>query len=174
MLNNLSEPIKKVLGNTSWLISDKIIRMAVGLFVAAWVARYLGPDQYGHLNFSIALVALVGVLSNLGLQELIIRKIVKEPEKRDDLLGTALIIKAVSGLLVFFISILIAFLIRPDDSLTHMLVIIIAAGPIFQSFDVIEYYFKSQVEVKYSVIAKSISFFYCRYPSRICKSGCCI
>jgi PST family polysaccharide transporter len=158
MFKNFSDPIKKVLGNTGWLISDKIIRMAIGLFVAAWVARYLGPDQYGLLNFSLALVALVGVLANLGLQELIIRIIVKEPEKRDDLLGTAFVIKAVGGVLVFFISILIAFLIRPDDPLSHILVIIIAAGPIFQSFDVIEFYFKSQVEAKYSVIAKSISF----------------
>ncbi len=159
IFNNLSDPVKKVLGNTGWLISDKIIRMAVGLFVAAWVARYLGPDQYGLLSFSLALVALVGVLSNLGLQELIIRNIVKDPGKRDDLLGTAFILKAVGGVLVFFVSILIAFLIRPDDPLSNTLVIIIAAGSIFQSFDVIEYYFKSQVKAKYSVIAKSISFF---------------
>ena len=158
IFNNLSDSIKKVLGNTGWLISDKIIRMAIGLFIAAWVARYLGPDQYGLLNFSLALVALVGVLSNLGLQELIIRNIVKDPEKRDDLLGTAFVIKAVGGILVFIISILITFLMRPDDLTSHVLVIIIAAGPIFQSFDVIEFYFKSQVEAKYSVIAKSISF----------------
>lgn len=158
MLNNFSDSIKKVLGNTGWLISDKIIRMVTGLFVAAWVARYLGPDQYGLLNLSLALVALVGVLSNFGLQEIIIRNIVKNPEKRDDLLGTAFVIKAVVGILVFFISILITYLIRPADSLSHILVIIIAAGPIFQSFDVIEFYFKSQVEAKYSVIAKSISF----------------
>jgi len=158
IFNNLSDSIKKVLGNTGWLISDKIIRMAIGLFVAAWVARYLGPDQYGLLNFSLALVALVGVLSNLGLQELIIRNIVKDPEKRDDLLGTAFVIKAVGGILVFIFSILITFLIRPDDLTSHVLVIIIAAGPIFQSFDVIEFYFKSQVKAKYSVIAKSISF----------------
>ena len=130
MFHNFSDSIKKVLGNTGWLISDKIIRMAIGLFVAAWVARYLGPDQYGLLNFSLALVALVGVLSNLGLQELIIRNIVKDPGKRDDLLGTAFVIKAVGGVLVFFISILIAFLIRPDDPLSHILVIIIAAGSI--------------------------------------------
>ena len=107
IFNNLSDSIKKVLGNTGWLISDKIIRMAIGLFVAAWVARYLGPDQYGLLNFSLALVALVGVLSNLGLQELIIRNIVKDPEKRDDLLGTAFVIKAVGGILVFIFSILL-------------------------------------------------------------------
>jgi len=156
--NNFSDLLKKVLGNTGWLISDKIIRMSIGLFVAGWVARFLGPYQYGLLNFSLALVALVGVLSNLGLQELIIRNIVKDPGKRDDLLGTAFVIKAVGGILVFFISILIAFLIRPDDLFSHILVIIIAAGPIFQSFDVIEFYFKSQVEAKYSVIAKSITF----------------
>jgi len=159
MFNNLSHPIKKVLGNTGWLISDKIIRMAIGLFVAAWVARYLEPDQYGLLNFCLALVALVGVLSNFGLQELIIRNVVKDPEKSNALLGTAFFIKAIGGILVFFISILIALLIRPNDPTSNILVIIIAAGSIFQSFDVIEFYFKSQIKAKYSVIAKSISFF---------------
>jgi len=159
MFNNLSHPIKKVLGNTGWLISDKIIRMAIGLFVAAWVARYLEPDQYGLLNFCLALVALVGVLSNFGLQELIIRNIVKDPEKSNALLGTAFFIKAIGGILVFFISILIALLIRPNDPTSNILVIIIAAGSIFQSFDVIEFYFKSQIKAKYSVISKSISFF---------------
>jgi len=156
--NNLSDSIKKVLGNTGWLISDRIIRMIVGLFVAAWVARYLGPDQYGLLNFSIALVAIVGVLSNFGLEKLIVRNIVQNPARRDELLGTAFFIKAFGGALVFFTSILIATLIRPTDLLSHMLVIIIAAGSIFQSFDVIEFYFRSQVEAKYSVIAKSIAF----------------
>ena len=156
--NNLSDSIKKVLGNTGWLISDRIIRMIVGLFVAAWVARYLGPDQYGLLNFSIALVAIVGVLSNFGLEKLIVRNIVQNPARRDELLGTAFFIKAFGGTLVFFTSILIATLIRPTDLLSHMLVIIIAAGSIFQSFDVIEFYFRSQVEAKYSVIAKSIAF----------------
>ena len=35
--------------NTSWLMAEKIIRMGVGFFVSVWIARYLGPDQFGML-----------------------------------------------------------------------------------------------------------------------------
>ena len=157
-LNWLSEPIKKVLGNTGWLISDKLVRLAVGLFVAAWVARYLGPDQYGILNFSIALVAIFGVLSNFGLERLIVRNIVQSPSVRDELLGSAFILRSVAGFIVLSFSILVIMIIRPEDYYSHLMVTIIAAGSIFQSFDVIEYYFKSQIEAMYSVIAKSIAF----------------
>jgi O-antigen/teichoic acid export membrane protein len=158
VFNNLSDPIKKVLGNTGWLISDRIIRMAVGLFVAAWVARYLGPNQYGLLNFSIALVAIIGVLSTLGLEQLILRNIVQNPDRRDELLGTAFVLKSVAGIIVFLLSLLAISIIRPGNDYSYLLVTIIAAGSIFQSFDVIEFYFRSQVEAKYPVIVKSIAF----------------
>jgi PST family polysaccharide transporter len=118
----------------------------------------LGPDQYGILNFSIALVAIFGVLSNLGLERLIVRHIVQSPARRDELLGTAFILRSVAGVFVFLFSILIVSIIRPGDYYSYLLVTIIAAGSIFQSFDVIEYYFRSQVEAKYSVIVKSIAF----------------
>lgn len=40
----------KYFRNTSWLFGEKILRMVVGLFVGIWVARYLGPEQFGLLS----------------------------------------------------------------------------------------------------------------------------
>jgi|GEM_PF-5865723 len=48
----------KILDNIGWLFLDKVLRMGVGLLVGVWVARYLGPEQFGgaekfgQLNFS--------------------------------------------------------------------------------------------------------------------------
>jgi len=38
---------KKYLSNTSWLFAEKIFRIAIGLFITVWLARYLGPEQFG-------------------------------------------------------------------------------------------------------------------------------
>jgi len=50
----------KILGNIGWLSLDKVLRMGVGLFVGVWIARYLGPEQFGQLSYAITFVALFG------------------------------------------------------------------------------------------------------------------
>jgi len=41
--------------------SPRIIRSATALFVTVWVARYLGPERFGLLNYAQSLIAgLVG------------------------------------------------------------------------------------------------------------------
>ena len=48
--------LQKILANTGWLFIDKIIRMGVGLLVGVWIARYLGPAQFGLYNYAVAFV----------------------------------------------------------------------------------------------------------------------
>ena len=64
--------LSKILVNISWLVFDKGIRLGVGLIVSLWVARYLGPTNYGLLNYALAIVALFAILVNLGLQNIIL------------------------------------------------------------------------------------------------------
>jgi len=42
----------KYFENMSWIFSEKVLRMGVGLFVGVWAARYLGPEQYGVLSYN--------------------------------------------------------------------------------------------------------------------------
>lgn len=42
--------LRKVIGNTGWLVSDRFLRLGVGFFVGAWVARYLSPERFGLLR----------------------------------------------------------------------------------------------------------------------------
>ena len=132
--------------------------MGVGLIVGVWVARYLGPEQFGALNFAIAFVALFGAFASLGLDGIVVRDIVREPEKKYEILSTAFILKLSGGCVAFLIALVAIFIIRPAESHTHWLVGIIAAGMIFQSFDAIDLWFQSQVQSKYTVIAKNSAF----------------
>ena len=80
---------RKYFANTSWLMAERIIRMTVALFVGVYVARYLGPERFGLLSYANSFVGLFLALATLGLDSIVIRELVKNPESRNELLGTA-------------------------------------------------------------------------------------
>ncbi|MBD2077879.1 flippase [Phormidium sp. FACHB-592] len=150
--------LQKILSNTGWLFADRILRMGVGLLVGVWVARYLGPEQFGLFNYAIAFVSLFSVIPTLGLDSIVIREIVHHPEQKHELLGTAFTLKLVSGIAIWLVTIGVIAQLNPGQSLTHWLVGVIAAGMVFQSLDTIDFWFQSQVQSKYTVYAKNIAF----------------
>jgi O-antigen/teichoic acid export membrane protein len=144
--------------NTSWLFVEKILRMIVGLFVGIWVARYLGPDQFGLLSYAQAFVGLFATIATLGLDGIVVRELVKDETRRDELIGTAFWLKLIGAIGVLTI-LAIAVNFTSNDNYTNILVFIIASATIFQSFNVIDFYFQSKVLSKYVVYANIISLF---------------
>jgi O-antigen/teichoic acid export membrane protein len=152
------QDLQDIVSNTGWLMSDKLLRMAVGFLVGVWIARYLGPAQFGLLNYAVAFVAMFSALATLGLEGIVVRDLVHHPARKEDILGTAFLLKAAGGLLTLSVTILAILLLRPDDRLTHWLVGITAIGTIFQAFDTIDFWFQSKVRSKYTVYAKNCAY----------------
>jgi PST family polysaccharide transporter len=153
-----SDKLRKIIANTGWLFADRILRMGVGLFVGVWVARYLGVQQFGVFNYATAFVALFSTLSTLGLDAIVVRSIVREPEKRAEILGTAFWLKLFGGVTAIILAVSSIIAVRHDDQLTISLVAILSSVGIFQAFDTIDLWFQSQVQSKYTVIAKNTAF----------------
>ena len=153
--------LHNVIRNTGWLFADNIVRMGVGLFVGVWVARYLGPEKYGLFSFALAFVVLFSPIASLGLDDIVVRDIVHDPDSKDDTLGTGFVLKFTGGLVSCIAAIATIFVLRPTDNLSHWLVGIIAAGSIFQSFFIIDCWFNSQIQSKYAVYARSGAFLIC-------------
>jgi len=150
--------VRKIAVNTGWLFFDRILRLGVGLFVGVWVARYLGPVQFGIVSYALALVLLFSSVSGLGLESIVVREIVKEPARKDEILGSVFVLKLVGGFVAFVLSVVTISFIRPEDLLMRGVVAITATMLIFQSFDTIDFYFQSQVQAKYTVYARSFAF----------------
>ncbi len=149
---------KKYAKNTAWMFSETILRLIAGFIVGLWVARYLGPEKFGTFSYAIAFAAIFGGLAKLGLDGIIIRDLVNFPEKRDIYLGTAFWLKFVGGIITLFI-IGIATLFTSNDATTNVYIFIIAAGIIFQSFEVVDFYFQSKVLSKFVSICKMTQLF---------------
>ena len=150
--------LHKILANISWLFADRILRMGFGLVVGIWVARYLGVQQFGLLNYAIAFVAIFNPLANLGLDVVVVRRLVADPTQQQSILGTSFWMRFVAGWLTWLAVIIGIYLLRHDDAMTIVTVTILGAANIFQSFDTIDLWFQSQVRSKYSVLAKNAAF----------------
>jgi len=133
-------------------MGHRVLSMVVALFVGVYVARYLGPERFGLLSYAGSFVDLFTALATLGLDGIMVRELVKTPERRDELLGTAFWLKA-GGAVLMWIGIAAAIPFTNNDTQTNILVAIIAFGVIFQAFNVIDLNYQAEVKSKYVVYA---------------------
>lgn len=149
----------KILANTGWLFIDKILRMGVGLIVGVWVARYLGPAQFGLFNYATAIVALFTAIGTLGLNNIVVRDLVRQPStEAPTTLGTAFLLQIVGGLLACLMAVAVVYLMRPEDEEAILIVLILGITMLFKSSDVVRYWFEARVESKYTVWIENAVF----------------
>jgi PST family polysaccharide transporter len=144
-----------LIGNLVWLLTDQILPMGLGLFVGVWVASYLGPTQFGLLNYALDLVSLFASAATMGLDTLVVRDIARDPECQEETLGNAFILQLAGGIITLLLAVTAIALVNPKDSLTLWLVGLVAAGTMFQSFETINFWFQSQVQSQYTAVAKN-------------------
>jgi O-antigen/teichoic acid export membrane protein len=146
---------KRYLFNTIWLFSDQVLRLVAGLFVGIWVARYLGPNQFGILNYALAFLAIFGVIAKLGLDSLIVRNMVNHPDESNVYLGTAFWLKIVGATLT--VAITGTYLVLSDEAYaTKVYILLLTSSLIFQSFEVADFFFQAKVLSKFTSICKTI------------------
>ncbi|MEA5566423.1 flippase [Anabaena sp. UHCC 0399] len=147
-----------VIQNIAWLFIDRILRMGVGLVVSVWIARYLGRQQFGILNYATAFVALFNPLITLGLDSFVIRSLVRDSTVKEEVLGTVFWLKLAGGFGSVLLAVGCISILRWNDQLTIGIVAILATAGIFHAFDTIDLWFQSQVQSKYTVLAKNTAF----------------
>lgn len=157
------ELLKKVLNskifhNFSWLFLDKLIRLALSLFVSIVVARYLGPAQYGIWSYLLSITMFFTTFVSLGFQSILPRELIKHPEKEQSLISTVFLFKVSGGVIGFALNVLLfVWFKRPDTELLLMMSLM-ASLLIFQSAEVSDIFFKAKLQAKYSVIGRNIAF----------------
>ena len=137
------------------LMGERVFRMVVALFVGVYVARYLGPERFGLLSYAMSFVGLFMALPTLGLDGIMVRELVKTPERRDELLGAAFWLKLGRAALMW-VGIAAAIPFTKNDAETNLLIAIIAFAAIFQAVNVIDFNYQAEVKSKYVVHAQLV------------------
>ena len=143
---------QKYVKNTGWLLAGKLLSLVVGFIIA----RYLGPYAFGDLSFADAFAALFAAVGTLGLDSFIIREIIQHPDKRDEILGTSLVMRLAANAVLIPLAILTYLAFRQlstneTEVSLALLIALCSSAALFKSFNIIDSYFQSQVASKYVV-----------------------
>ena len=139
--------------NAFWLIGGRVLQMVLSLVVGVLTARYLGPGDYGLINYGSAYVAFFTSLCNLGLNSVIIKDFVDYPEEQGKTIGTALFMRLVSSILSSAMIVGIVSIVDKDEPLTIAVVALCSVGSIFQIFETFNFWFQNQYKSKITSIA---------------------
>ena len=131
--------LQQVLGNASWQLAEKLLRMVLGLSIGIWVARYLGVAEFGLLNFAIAFVGLFSPCMDLGMQAVVVRDLVRRPERRAEIMASALVLRLCGAVAAIVISAVCITLLREGDSNARLVVLVVALSLAPQAWDVIDF-----------------------------------
>lgn len=147
-----------VLQNSGWLFLDKMLRLTLGLLVGAWVARYLGPAQYGELAYVLAYIAFFQAIATLGLDGIVVRDIAQNKDQANTVLGTAFALRLGVGVLCWIAAIgSIAWLNGLNDR-SVVLTALAGGSLVFQAADTVDLWFQSQSQSRRTVLAKLTAY----------------
>ncbi|VAU06369.1 MATE efflux family protein [Klebsiella pneumoniae] len=143
--------------NSLWLLSERVITILFTFTVGIFLARYLGPNDFGVYNYLISIITLLSPLTALGLNAVVVRDLVDaQREDHDDtnvILGTSCVLRFFGGLFacasLLFVD--IYFNISQNNTLWLGL---LASANIFSCFQVVDFWLQSKVNSKYSAILR--------------------
>lgn len=147
---HISPTKAKILTNVFWAVTGKVVTLLSTLVVGIFVARYLGPEQYGLMNYVISIVALFTVFATFGTTEIIIRELAKKELSKDVILGSAFVVR-IGLAFVCLIAIGVYLFFSNETEETSVMILIYASSIFFSCFDVIRFYFTSIIENEYVV-----------------------
>ena len=139
--------------NTSWIMGEKILHMGIVFLITILVARYLGPTQFGMLAYAISVLSLFATFGHVGLRGIVVHELSKYPKSKQEIMGTSfglIILGYLIGLIL-----MLSFTIFSENIYSEQfwLLSILAITLLFRPIYVIDLWFQSQLEAKYTTIA---------------------
>ena len=148
--SKLSPNRRKIVRNVYWAVLGKVVNIISGLLVGVLVARYLGPENFGLMNYVISYVTLFSIFAAFGLDNIEIRELSRRNVDKDTILGTAFTLRVGFAIaaIVLILGTLWAF---ESDGFTFAMVVIYSLSLILSTLNVIRNYFTSIVLNEYVV-----------------------
>ena len=155
--------IKKLLNNRTvqnagWMIAEQFVQMGISVVLGVLTARYLGPSNYGVINYCAAFVIFFTSVSTLGLEGIVVKELVNNRDSEGEIIGTGLAMRLAASILSILSICLILLVLNPGDALIMKVGLLQSLVMIFRAFELMDFWFQSYLRSKYVAIIKSISY----------------
>jgi len=147
----------KYLGNTSWMLSERIFKTLSSFLIGVFVAKYLGPEKFGYLNYVIAFVAIFIPIAEMGYSTILLRELNPlNKHTRNQVVSTAFYLNLLVSLIVLaLIWGIVGFGVHDRELASFISIYAIVV--LFKPFSIIDYYYQSQIKAKKSSIIKTVT-----------------
>lgn len=146
----------RVRGNIFWLLADRGWRLVLNIAVLGIVARHLGVEDFGRLNYAASLAAIFAILASLGIEGIVVRELIRRPEDARTLLGTAAGLRLAGGFIALLCVGLAGFTHRDGHELA-VLAMLVACGFVPQALEVTELWFQKEIQSRYTAVARGVA-----------------
>lgn len=148
----------KVVKNASWIIVCRIMQSIIALIIGMLSARYLGPSNYGLLNYANSIVAFVVPLAQLGLRNVLVEEIIAHPEREGKTLGTSIVMSVASSILCIFGCLAFVSIVNVGERETFIVCVLYSISLVFQMTEMIQYWYQAKLLSKYTSVVSLITY----------------
>lgn len=149
---------KKVLKNASWIIGIQIVKSLLGMVISMLTARFLGPSNFGLINYAASIVSFVTPIMYLGLNGVLVQEIVNYPEKEGETLGTAILMSLSSAVLCIIGVVSFVSVANHGEKDTIIVCALYSILLLFQSVEISIYWFQAKLLSKYSSVVALLAY----------------
>jgi len=149
----------KVINNAKWIIACKLAQSVLQLVVGMICARYMGPSNYGLINYAASIVAFAIPIMRLGFDATLVREYVQSPNQENEITGTSIVLNLISGAMCTVAVVGFSAVSNVNDRVTVVVCGLYSLSLIFAAAEMIQYWFQYKLMSKYSSVVMLCVYF---------------
>lgn len=147
----------KLVQNVGWLVASKVYQVVLNLVIFMLMARYLGPSNFGLINYASSFATLFLALCTLGIVDILVNELL-EHKQDGKILGSAIGMRLCSSTISVVVIVLLSWLLNPGEPLTVQVVLLYSISLIFQSFDSLHGWYQANLKSKVTAVINAVGY----------------
>ena len=149
---------RRVFKNATWIIACRIIQSVLALVIGVFLARHLGPTNYGLINYAASIVAFVLPVTQLGLSNVLVQELTNNPEEEGKIMGTSILLDLFSSIFGIVGVIVFSTVCDFGNLATILVCSLYSLTLVFQAFELMQYWYQSKLLSKYVAVVSLLAY----------------
>ena len=137
---------KKIFSNSLWMMSEKLVSIFGLIFVTSFVAKYIGPENFGKLTFASSIFAIIQTIAMFGSENIIFQKTAKDRRFGEYIIDSTRIIRDFMYVSLSLLTLVYIYFFA--DQLTFIFSVATSIAIYFAVHDVYIIYFNAILQSK--------------------------
>ncbi len=150
-----------VFNNAKWIIINKIFQSVLQLFVGMLTARFLGPSNYGLINYAMSIASFFLPLMKLGLDATLVNELVCHPEREGEIMGTSVTLNVISALACMAAMFGFVAVANAGETTTILVCLLYSMVIFMTALEMFQYWFQYKLLSKYSSTIMLAAYILC-------------